>query len=158
MGRVLSGGGSATAPVPRELVRDALFDPGRLARAIPGAQSVDQLDAGRFGARLDFGVGPFRSVYAVELVVSASDRPFEFTVSGYSAGGLGNGRATGQVRLLTQPRSRTTIEWTYDGDIGGPVALAGRTLLAGAARVFCARFFDQLIRDLGRDASTGRLS
>ena len=148
--RPLSGAGSATAPVPREAVRDALLDPACLARAIPGAHAVERLAERQFGARLRFGVGPLHSVYSVELVVDGPADGFEFTVSGFSQGGLGTGRAMGVVRLLALPRARTGIEFEYQGDIGGPVALAGSTLLTATARAFCAEFFRRLARDLGR--------
>ena len=148
--RFLAGTGFTTAPVPREIVRDALLDPGRLARAIPGAQAVEQLADGRFTARLSFGVGPFTSIYSVELVVSSPREPFDFTVCGSSQGGIGTGRAAGAVCLIELPRRRTSIAWQYGGEVGGAVALAGNTLLRTTARAFCAEFFRRLVRDLNR--------
>lgn len=148
--RPLSGAGSAAAPVPREAVRDALLDPACLARAIPGAHAVERLAERQFGARLRFGVGPLHGTYNVELVVDGPHDGFEFTVTGSSQGGLGTGRAMGVVRLLPLPRARTGIEFRYHGDIGGPVALAGTTLLTATARAFCAEFFRRLARDLGQ--------
>lgn len=155
MGRNMSGTGITNAPLERDAVRDALLDPARLARAIPGARSVERLADGRFAARLGFGVGPIRSVYDVELAVSTPADPYEFDVAGSSRGGLGRGRASGRVRLLVLPGGRTAVHWRYEGDIGGPVALAGETLLTAAGRVFCTAFFDRLIRDLTRRPPSG---
>ncbi len=148
MGRSLSGAGAMTTIVTREMIRDELLDPGRLARAIPGAQSVEQYAVGQFKARLLFGVGPLRSIYTIQLAVAESVEPFAFAVSGFSVGGSGNGRAAGQVRLSARSRALTTIEWQYSGDVGGPVALAGGALLRIASHAFCSRFFSRLIDDL----------
>ncbi len=144
MGCAIMGEGVTVAALPHATVHAALFDPALLARAIPGCVEVRPLGKGRFTARIDFGVGPFRSGYAVELQVTISGEPASFNLTGASAGGLGHGRAEGWVRLIPRPGGRTAIEWRFRGDIGGRVSLAGSRLLTITARVFCVRFFQRL--------------
>ncbi len=149
MDRAIEGAGSVRTSATREVVRAALLDPECLRRIIPGAQTVDRLAPDRFGATIRFGVGPFRTVYTVALTIANPADPFVFEITGSSVGGLGHGRAAGQVTLAAHTRSGTAIAWRYAGVIGGPVSMAGRGLLTLASQRFCAGVFDRLIRAIG---------
>ena len=144
VGCAISGSGAVIVHTTRAKCRGALFDPERLARAIPCAVSIDQLSPGHFGARLSFGVGPLECSYDVVVVVTPSKLPFEFILSGSSVGAFGDGRATGQVRLLMRSPSQTKIEWHYTGNVGGLVTVAGTSLLNIASQTFCVGFFNRI--------------
>jgi 2-furoyl-CoA dehydrogenase large subunit len=144
--RRLAGAGRTDVPAAPAAVLAALLDPAVLAALIPGADSVEQSGDGRFSALLSFGVGTLRSRYRIELDLSGRDHAQAILLQGSSRGGLGGGSATGRV-ALRQPRpGRTSIDWSYEGEVTGAVALAGDTLLRLSARLFVHRFFAALSR------------
>ena len=144
--RRLSGAGRTEVPAAPAAVLAALLDPAVLAALIPGADSVEQSGDGRFSALLSFGVGTVRSRYRVELDLSGRDHAQAILLQGHSRGGLGGGNATGRVALRQSRPGRTSIDWTYEGEVTGAVALAGDTLLQISARLFVHRFFAALSR------------
>lgn len=144
-GRAMSGSGSVVVLAPRAAVWTALQDPAVLVVLIPGADTVTRLDSGRFCAVLSFGVGRLRSPMAVELSVSG-EPPGALTLEGHSVGGLGGGRAAGVVTLTERRPGRTVVEWSFEGEVSGPVSFAGETLLQMSAQLFTGRFFAALTR------------
>lgn len=144
-GRAMSGSGSVVVLAPQAAVWAALQDPDVLVALIPGADTVTRLASGRFHAVLSFGVGRMRSPMAVELSVSG-EPPGALTLEGHSVGGLGGGRAAGVVTLTERRPGRTVVEWSFEGEVSGPVSFAGDTLLQMSARLFTGRFFAALTR------------
>ena len=144
--RRLAGAGQTEVPAAPAAVLAALLDPAVLAALIPGADTVEQSGEGRFAALLSFGVGTLRSRYRVELDLSGRDHAQAILLQGSSRGGLGGGSATGRVALRQSRPGRTTIDWSYEGEVTGAVALAGDVLLQISARLFVRRFFAALSR------------
>ena len=144
--RRLAGAGRTEVPAAPAAVLAALLDPAVLAALIPGADSVEQSGEGQFRALLSYGVGSLRSRYQVELDLSGRDHAQAILMQGSSRGGLGGGSATGRVALHQARPGRTSIAWSYEGEVTGAVALAGDTLLRMSARLFVHRFFAALSR------------
>jgi len=144
--RRMAGAGRTEVPAAPAAVLAALLDPAVLATLIPGADSVEQSGEGRFSALLSFGVGTLRSRYRIELDLSGRDHAQAILLQGSSRGGLGGGNANGRVALRQSRPGRTSIDWSYEGEVTGAVALAGDTLLQISARLFVHRFFAALAR------------
>ena len=144
-GRAMSGSGSVVVLAPQAAVWAALQNPDVLVALIPGADQVTRLDPGRFRAVMSFGVGRMRSLMTVELNVSG-EPPGALMLEGHSVGGLGGGRATGVVKLTERRPGRTVVEWSFEGEVSGPVSFAGDRLLQMSARLFTGRFFAALTR------------
>ena len=142
--RPLSGAGSIVVAAPADRVMTALLDPAVLQALIPGAQVVEQLGRGHFRAVLSFGVGSLRSRNTVELQAKGLDGPGAVTLTGHATGTHGAGAATGQVTLNERRPGRTSIEWTYAGEVSGRWVHAGGPLLRLAANLFVGRFFRAL--------------
>lgn len=146
--RRIEGAGAITVAAGREVVLAALLDPASLRRIVPGAESIDRLDDGRFRAVLRLGVGRLSGRYAAELGINPGTAPGVLELSGRSSGPLGWGHAAARVTLTGQRRG-TRIAWIFDGVIGGIVTLAGQPVLTIASRLFITRFFAGLQRALG---------
>ena len=129
-------------------VRAAILDAATLARIIPGAESVVRAPDGAFTAILGLGVGPFRGRQTVRIRVDEA-RANTLLVSGHADGPFGAGRATGGIDLLPTAQGGTVIAWHYEGEVHGPVALAGSVILRLSAAAFTAGVFRALGRSLG---------
>ena len=142
--RPLSGAGSIMVGAPAHRVLAALLDPAVLQSLIPGAQTVEQLGHGHFRAVLSFGIGSLRSRNTVELRAAGLDGPGAVTLTGHAAGAHGAGNATGQVMLDERRPGRTSIAWTYAGEVSGRWVNVGGPLLRFSANLFVSRFFRAL--------------
>ncbi len=142
--RPLSGAGSIMVAAPADRVLAALLDPAVLQSLIPGAQTVEQVGHGRFRAVLSFGVGSLQSRNTVELEALGLDGPGAVTLTGHAAGAHGAGEATGQVTLHERRPGRTSVAWTYAGQVSGRWVHAGGPLLRFSANLFVNRFFRAL--------------
>lgn len=151
--RPLSGAGSIVVAAPADRVLAALLDPAVLQALIPGAQTVEQLGRGRFCAVLSFGVGNLRSRNTVELQADGLDGPGAVTLSGHATGAHGAGQATGQVALDERRPGRTSIAWSYAGEVSGRWVHAGGPLLRFSANMFVGRFFRALAKLAAEAAS-----
>lgn len=142
--RPLSGAGSIVVAAAADRVMAALLDPAVLQALIPGAQTVEQLGRGQFRAVLSFGVGSLRSCNTVELQAKGLDGPGAVTLTGHATGAHGAGAATGQMILEERRPGRTSIAWTYAGEVSGRWVHAGGPLLRFSANLFVGRFFRAL--------------
>jgi carbon monoxide dehydrogenase subunit G len=144
--RRVDGAGTLFLPASPDAVRRILFDPAALARIVPGAEKVERLAEGRFRAVLRLGVGRLAGRYAVLLDIGEAG-PGKVTLTGRSSGPLGHGEAAAQVTLAARPRG-TRIAWSFVGQVGGLVTLAGQPALGLASRLFIQRFFVGLRRSM----------
>ena len=144
----MSGCGSLLFRTPSDAVWNALLDPVILRAAIPGALEVQRIDAGRFRARISFGVGWIAGHYTAELVLTNMRQPWSLDLSGSSEGTFGRGEASAQVELRNSATDGTRLNWQYRGTVSGPVAFAGRRLIQVASDLFIQRVFANLSRHM----------
>lgn len=144
--QALTGDGSVVVAAPADRVLEALLEPAVLQALIPGAELVERLGHGHFRAVLSFGVGGMRTRNTVELRVSGLEQPDTLTLAGEATGTFGAGAATGHVTLVERKPGRTSITWSYAGDVSGRWVRAGGPLLRFAAGLFISRFFRSLAK------------
>ncbi|MDQ7029304.1 MAG: carbon monoxide dehydrogenase subunit G [Ardenticatenia bacterium] len=117
----------------RELVFALLQDPIFLAKAIPGAERLEQVGEHLYEATIRAGVGPVRGTFTGTVQIS-EQRPPEFyrlTLQGNGAAGFVRG--TGTVTLVEVPEG-TKILYEGETQIGGRIAQVGQRLVQSVAR------------------------
>jgi carbon monoxide dehydrogenase subunit G len=139
--------GSAVLHADPERVWAVITDPAVLARTIPGCESLEQVGDDQYKMNVTVGVGAIRGTYAGEVKLSDQQRPTSYVMHASGAGGPGNVRAT--VRINLQPDTdSTTLTYSADAVVGGPVAGVGQRMMTGVAKRMAGQFFKAIDDEL----------
>ncbi len=152
--------GSHVFHVPREAIWACLFDPARLARALPECERFEAIGPQTYALDLRISLPVLRGLYHGTIWVDDSVAPDHFLLRAEAAGPAGRVRGTGRFQFVTlqahgnasdiiTTSSPTSDEWctlTYDGDVhfSGMLKLLGAQVVSPAARVVIDRFFQRL--------------
>jgi hypothetical protein len=119
---------------PRDAVWALVRDPEVLATALPGTQSLEQVDENEYAGKMHVRIGPVSGVFAGRIVVSDEVPPESYTlaVDGRGAPGFANG--TGHVELFEQDDGKTLMKYEGDMQVGGRLASVGQRLIDTASR------------------------
>lgn len=138
---------------------DAFHDAGVLERSLPGAQSLREVEPGRFEMTVVAGVAAIKGSYDGHATFSQEKEPESFVLSLSGSGGPGTITADVQVNLspAQDGAGGTDLEWTADAVVGGPVGGVGQRMLSGVAKRLATQFFTNIDKDLaaGPPASDG---
>lgn len=136
----LSFAGSPEAMAPRTLVWEKLMDPAFMAAATPGVEAVEQVDPTHYRVISGFGVGALRLQFTLDVEASNLVPPERATLTARGAAAGSTVNLAASIRLEEPAPGRTTMHWTCDCDIDGPLTGLGG-LVEGAARKVVERFW-----------------
>ncbi|MGD8201709.1 SRPBCC family protein [Ornithinimicrobium sp. W1679] len=131
---------------------EAFHDAGVLERSLPGAQSLREIEPGRFAMTVTAGVAAIKGTYDGQAVFSQETEPESFVLSLSGAGGPGTVNADVLVRL-SPADGGTDLDWTADATVGGPVGGVGQRMLSSVAKRLATQFFTNIDKDLARGGS-----
>jgi hypothetical protein len=131
---------------------EAFHDAGVLERSLPGAQSLREIEPGRFAMTVTAGVAAIKGTYDGQAVFSQETEPESFVLSLSGAGGPGTVNADVLVRL-SPADGGTDLDWTADATVGGPVGGVGQRMLSSVAKRLATQFFTNIDKDLARGVS-----
>ena len=140
--------GSAVLHADPEKVWAVITDPAVLARTIPGCESLEQTGNDAYKMNVTVGVGAIRGSYAGEVKLSDQQRPTSYVMHASGAGGPGNVRATVTINLEPADGGTTTLTYSADAVIGGPVAGVGQRMITGVAKRMAGQFFTAIDDEL----------
>ena len=135
-----------------EQVFAILLDPLALARVIPGCHALTATGPHRYLADVTIGVGLIKARYQATIELSDIDPPRRLRLAGSGLSSLGSGAGNGLV-TLEATASGCRLNYDYQAQVGGKVAMVGSRMLEGAARIIVAQLFESL----GRQAAGPRL-
>ncbi|MFH8408945.1 SRPBCC domain-containing protein [Streptomyces sp. NPDC018019] len=138
-------------PFPVETVRQALTEPERVARCIPGCQLDADADPGTPGGRLRLRIGSSTITYRGTLTVTARDTgTVTVEASGIESRGDGSAELALTVRLATAPddTGATVLSCTGTVTSTGRLAEATDQAAESAGRRVLDRFAANLAADL----------
>ena len=139
--------GSAVLHADPEKVWSVITDPAVLARTIPGCESLEQTGDDEYRMNVSVGVGAVRGTYAGEVRLADQKRPSSYVMHASGAGGPGNVRATVTINLSPSDDG-TTLTYSADAVVGGPVAGVGQRMMTGVAKRMAGQFFAAIDREL----------
>ena len=139
--------GSAVLHADPEKVWSVITDPAVLARTIPGCESLEKTGADEYKMNVSVGVGAVRGTYAGEVRLSDQDRPKSYVMHASGAGAPGQVRATVTITLAPDGDS-TTLTYSADAVVGGPVAGVGQRMMTGVAKRMAGQFFKAVDAEL----------
>ena len=139
--------GSAVLHADPDKVWSVITDPAVLARTIPGCESLEQVGDDEYKMNVSVGVGAIRGTYAGEVKLTDQERPKSYVMHASGAGAPGNARATVTINL--EPTGEgTTLTYSADAVVGGPVAGVGQRMMTGVAKRMAGQFFKAIDDEL----------
>jgi carbon monoxide dehydrogenase subunit G len=140
--------GSAVLHADPDRVWAVITDPAVLARTIPGCESLERVGDDEYKMNVTVGVGAIRGTYAGEVKLSDQQRPSSYVMHASGAGAPGNARATVTINLEPADGGTTTLTYSADAVIGGPVAGVGQRMISGVAKRMAGQFFTAIDDEL----------
>jgi carbon monoxide dehydrogenase subunit G len=140
--------GSAVLHADPERVWSVITDPAVLARTIPGVESLEQVGDDEYRMNVSVGVGAIRGTYAGEVKLSDQDRPKSYVMHASGAGAPGQVKATVNIGLEPSGDGETTLTYSADAVVGGPVAGVGQRMMTGVAKRMAGQFFKAIDDEL----------
>jgi carbon monoxide dehydrogenase subunit G len=140
--------GSAVLSADPEKVWAVITDPAVLARTIPGCETLEQVGDDEYKMNVSVGVGAIRGTYAGEVKLTDQQRPKSYVMHASGAGAPGNARATVTINLEQGEAGTTTLTYSADAVIGGPVAGVGQRMITGVAKRMAGQFFKAIDDEL----------
>ena len=139
--------GSATLPAKRELVWELLNDPQRLAKCLPGAQSLEPDGPDRYKVAMKFGIAAFSGNFqgSVELADRKPPESLQMRIEGRGAPGFMKGEGTILLRAKGQ---ETEVKYEGEAQVGGVIASVGQRMIEAAAKKMVAQFFASAAEEL----------
>jgi 2-furoyl-CoA dehydrogenase large subunit len=144
----LTGEGDAFFPAAPKLVWETLLDPDKMAKAIPGCESLSVAGPNTYRGALRIGVGPVRGLFDAHVRLSDLKEPEAVTLHGQLLGALGSSQ--GSARITLRPEGDgTRLSYSYEIRLTGKVAAVGGRMLSGAAKALIAQFIGALVKQVG---------
>jgi uncharacterized protein len=140
--------GSAVLHADPDTVWSVITDPAVLARTIPGCESLEQVGDDAYKMNVSVGVGAIKGTYAGEVRLTDQQRPSSYVMHASGAGAPGNARATVTINLSAADSGATTLTYSADAVIGGPVAGVGQRMISGVAKRMAGQFFKAIDDEL----------
>jgi carbon monoxide dehydrogenase subunit G len=140
--------GSAVLHADPDTVWSVITDPAVLARTIPGCESLEQVGDDAYKMNVSVGVGAIKGTYAGEVRLTDQQRPSSYVMHASGAGAPGNARATVTISLSPADSGTTTLTYSADAVIGGPVAGVGQRMISGVAKRMAGQFFKAIDDEL----------
>jgi uncharacterized protein len=140
--------GSAVLSADPDRVWAVITDPAVLARTIPGCETLEQVGDDEYRMNVSVGVGAIRGTYAGEVKLTDQQRPKSYVMHASGAGAPGNARATVTINLEQGEAGTTTLTYSADAVIGGPVAGVGQRMITGVAKRMAGQFFKAIDDEL----------
>jgi carbon monoxide dehydrogenase subunit G len=122
--------------------------PAKVASCLPDIVSTDVKDATHFTSVVKVGVGPVRGNFTFDVTLEPKPDAKQVSVN-IHGGGLGS--VVDQVAIATMKDngdSTTTLDWSSDAIINGPVATIGGRILDAQAKHIIEYVFTQVRTNL----------
>ncbi|WP_448641901.1 SRPBCC family protein [Geodermatophilus sp. URMC 63] len=145
--------GSAVLHASPDRVWALLTDPEVLARTIPGCLSLQRTGEDAYRMDVAVGVGAVKGTYAGEVRLTDQRPPSSYVMHASGAGAPGNVRAKVAIELSPSDEGTTTLTYSADAVVGGPVAGVGQRMITGVAKRMAGQFFTAVDAELSGAAA-----
>lgn len=148
----LSYSGQEKVQAPPAAVWAFVQDPERVARCLPDVQDVQVTGPNQMVATVNVGVGMVRGKFKFDIAVhpDADANRVNVVVKG---GGLGSVvDMTAGANIVDNGDGTTTLDWTGDADMRGPIATVGGRMLDPQAQKLIQKTFQNMSAMVGEAA------
>jgi len=135
--------GEALIRAERELVWQAINDPGILRQCIPGCEEITRETPVDWVATVVTRVGQVKARFTGRIRLEDLEAPESCRIVGEGSGGAaGFAKGSALVRLA-QEAEGTRLTYDVGSEIGGKLAQIGSRLIEAFAKKYAAEFFDK---------------
>jgi len=127
---------------PRPKVWEVVTDPGLIAPCLPGVQSIEKLDGGRFTAQASVGFGFINLKVVVSAELTELHEPDEATMHAKGQAPGSAVEATAKIVLTDGPDGSTVLDWAADVSLAGMIASVGAQKIDGTANKVIGQTLD----------------
>ncbi|ABF44516.1 carbon monoxide dehydrogenase subunit G [Deinococcus geothermalis DSM 11300] len=150
----LSYSGQEQVQAPPAAVWAFVQDPERVARCLPDVQQVVVHDPTHLEATVQVGVGMVRGKFKFKIEVQPDTAANRVNVK-VQGGGLGSVvDLTASANVVDNGDGTTTLDWTGDATMRGPVATVGGRVLDAQAQKLIRQTFQNLSAQVEARADT----
>jgi|SRR5271165_2615178 len=140
--------GQQRIPASREIVWNALNDPGVLEACIPGCQELVKSSDTEMNATALIKVGPVTAKFQGGVTLSDFDPPKSYRIAGEGQGGVaGFAKGTADVRL-EEDGDGTILQYTVSAQVGGKLSQLGGRLIDATAKQMSSAFFKRFAEEI----------
>ncbi|NIM95426.1 MAG: carbon monoxide dehydrogenase [Anaerolineales bacterium] len=139
--------GKHTFTATRTLVWEVLTNPRHLANAIPGCQSFEEIEPGKFDATVEIGISAVKGTYSGTAEIVDPVPPERCRLIGEGSGKPGFIKGEALIELFEQGES-TVLSYRGEGQVGGLIAGAGQRMIIGIGKMLVGQFFKQLQNEI----------
>ncbi|WP_245807742.1 SRPBCC family protein [Halobacillus massiliensis] len=127
---------------------EVLMDPNVLEKCIMGCEKLEQIEENKYEAELAMGIAAVKGRYSSTIELADLDKPKHYKLIVKGEGGPGTVEAVGNIDLVAEDETETTLKYTYDAEVGGKVAMIGQRMLGGVAKMIIQDFFKKFKKEL----------
>ncbi|MCY4582580.1 MAG: SRPBCC domain-containing protein [Chloroflexi bacterium] len=123
----------------------------RVAKCLPGCESIEDAGGGAYRARMTQRVGPFKVTLDLEMRVDEAEEGQRVVVSGNGKDRMGNRLHVNRLALELSEPSQGWTELTYamDFNLYGRLATLGNTAVKRKSEEIRAEFSRRIAEELG---------
>jgi len=120
---------------PPDTVWRFINTPEEVAACVPGCEAVEQIDEGRYRARVKTKVGPIKTEFSVDINVIRQIAPefAEYETNGTEGGKASRLKATSSLRLRSADGETTEISYSSEVTIVGRLGKFGAGMMQKVA-------------------------
>lgn len=133
---------------PRAAVFELLLNPEVLARALPGTNSLKQIDESSYEGEAQVRVGPMSGIFNMRVVILDKRAPESYRMQIEGKGALGFVQGQAAVALAEARPAETIMHYQAELQIGGKLAIVGQRLLDSVGKSMTKQSLENLSREL----------
>lgn len=128
----------------REQVWEIMRDPEVLASALPGTQSLDQVNENEYQGEMQVRIGPVAGLFSGNVTISDEVPPESLTMTVEGRGKPGFVKGTGAMKLIAQETDKTLMQYQGDMQVGGRLASVGQRMMDSVSKSLLKQGLDSI--------------
>jgi carbon monoxide dehydrogenase subunit G len=133
---------------PREEVWEMFYDPEILASALPGTQSLKQINKNEYEGTITLRIGPVSGSFAGNLNITNEKPPESCTLIVDGKGAAGFMKGSGNVHFTDLGDGTTLMKYDGDVNVGGTLASVGQRMIDSVSKIMIKTGFGMLDKAL----------
>lgn len=150
----MNGSGTLTLDATLKQSWDGLFNPEILEKCMMGCRKLTLIEHNKYLAELSIGVPPINGKYESVIEIDEIETLKTYRLIIKADGDTGSVEATSLINLVPEGEHKTTLNYTFEAEVGGKASKVGGRILKGVGKLIIQDFFKKFGKELKRVYST----